>query len=67
VTAGSPKLSRAEFDVLVRRAGLSLSEAQKDELYGPYGTLELLIERLHAPLPFAAEPAVIFVLPKDGT
>ena len=55
-----PKISRAEFDALARSAGLTLSELQKAELYGAWGTLEQLIERLKAPLPLEAEPATIF-------
>ncbi|HXQ49477.1 MAG TPA: hypothetical protein VN802_00155 [Stellaceae bacterium] len=63
---GTPKISRAEFDFLIRRAGLTLSEAQKAELYSPYASLEMLIERLHAKLPLSAEPAVIYAFPKDA-
>jgi hypothetical protein len=62
--AGTPKISRAAFDLLLARADLGLSEAQKAELYGAYASLEMLCERLHAPLPLSAEPATIFTL--DG-
>ena len=55
-----PKLPRAAFDLLLARAGLTLDEAHKAELYTAYASLELLCERLHAPLPLDAEPAVIF-------
>ena len=58
--AGTPKLPRAAFDLLLARAGLTLTEAQKAELYGAYASLEPLCERLHAPLPLDVEPAVIF-------
>lgn len=61
---GAPKMSRAAFDALLARAGLDLSEAQQAELYGAYASLEMLCERLHAPLPLEAEPATIFTL--DG-
>jgi hypothetical protein len=57
-----PKLSRAAFDALVRRAGLVLSEEKAAELYAAYGTLEMLCERVHAPLPVEAEPAMTFTL-----
>ena len=58
----TPKISRAAFDALLARAGLVLSEAQKAELYGAHASLEMLCERLHAPLPLEAEPATIFTL-----
>ena len=57
-----PKLPRAAFDAMIARAGLSLSTAQADEIYAAYGTLEMLCERLHAPLPPEAEPAIIYDL-----
>ena len=60
--AVAPKLARAAFDLLLARAGLTLSEAQKAEIYGAYATLEQLCDRLHAPLPVEAEPATIFTL-----
>jgi hypothetical protein len=58
--AATPKLPRAGFDLLLARAGLTLSEAQKAELYIAYASLEMLCERLHEPLPLDAEPAVMF-------
>lgn len=62
----APKISRAEFEALARSAGLALSEQQKAELYGAWGTLEQLIERLKTPpLPLAAEPATIFAVDKS--
>ena len=64
---GTPKISRAEFDFLLARAGLAMSEAQKAELYGAYASLEMLCERLHAPLPLATEPATIFTLDRAGS
>ena len=53
-------ISRAEFEALVARAGLTLAEAQKDELHRAYRSLELLLERVRRPLPPEAEPATIF-------
>jgi hypothetical protein len=61
---GTTKISRVAFDLLLARAGLDLGEAQKAEIYAAYASLEMLCERLHAPLPLAAEPATIFTL--DG-
>jgi hypothetical protein len=60
----APKLARAGFDLLLARAGLTLSEAQKAELYVAYASLEMLCERLHAPLPLDAEPAITFACDK---
>jgi hypothetical protein len=57
---GKPKITRAEFDFLMRRAGVTLSEQQTDKLYGAYASLEMLCERLHAPLTLDAEPATSF-------
>jgi hypothetical protein len=60
------KLTRAEFDILADHAGLALSERQKAELYGAWGTLEALIERLRTPsLAIEAEPATIFAVDKS--
>jgi len=59
----APRESRAAFDALVRRAGLTLSEAQAAELHIAWGTLEALIERLRVPAPSDLEPATIFVVP----
>jgi hypothetical protein len=62
----APRISRAEFDLLAHRAGLALSEEQKAELYGAWGTLEQLIERLRSPpLPLAGEPATIFAVDRS--
>jgi len=58
--------TRAEFDALLRQAGLAFSEPQRQELYGAWGTLEQLIARLRTPpLPPAAEPATIVVMDKS--
>ena len=62
----APKISRAEFEFLARRAGLSLSEAQKVELYGAYAHLEALIEALKEPLDPAVEPATIFAIDRSA-
>jgi hypothetical protein len=59
----APKLTRAEFDALLRHAGLAFAEPQKQELYGAWGTLEALIARLKTPeLPPEVEPATIIVM-----
>jgi hypothetical protein len=62
-----PRITQPEFEFLARRAGLTLSAQQKTELYGAWGTLEALIERLRSPaLPDAAEPATILVVERSG-
>jgi hypothetical protein len=59
----SQRLTRPEFDALLRYAGLTFSDPQKQELYGAWGTLEALIGRLKTPmLPPEAEPATIVTL-----
>ncbi len=60
------RITRAEFDTLVARAGLELSEDRKAELHRAYASLEMLIERLRAPLPPEAEPATIYAIPRDA-
>ena len=60
--APHPKISRDDFEALVRRSGLPLSESQKSELYGAYGYVEAIAERVRAGgmRPREVEPAVIF-------
>jgi hypothetical protein len=59
-------LTRAEFDGLVARAGLTLTEAQKAEIYRAWGSLEQLIERVRGHVPPEAEPATIYTIPDDA-
>ena len=44
-----PKTSLADFTVLVRRSGLSLTEAQIAEIYNGWGYIERLLERIRVP------------------
>jgi hypothetical protein len=44
-----PKTSLADFTALVRRSGLTLTEAQINELYKGWGYTERLLERLRVP------------------
>jgi len=62
--ADPQRLARADFDALLRRAGLTLDRAKADELFGAYASLEMLLARINQPMPLEAEPAVIFTL--DG-
>ena len=56
----SAGVSEADFDVLVARSGLPLSDAQKATLRAVYPTFKALVDRVTAPLPREAEPALIF-------
>ena len=62
-----PKISEAEFDALVRRAGMTLSPQQRSEIYRAYGVIEMLTERLRQPRRFDVEPATIYTLGGDHT
>ena len=58
------KTTPAEFDVLIRRAGLTLDEAQTADLYAGWPYIEQMLERLRGPTPprgREAEPGHIFV------
>ena len=44
-----PKTSMADFIVLVRRSGLSLTDAQIAEIYNGWGYTERLLERIRVP------------------
>jgi hypothetical protein len=55
-----PSVSEAEFDVMLKQTGLSLSAEQKAVLYDAYWMLEAMIARVNAPLPVEMEPAHIF-------
>lgn len=59
----TPKITEAEFAVLVKRAGLTLTDAQRAELYKGYGYVEEMIARVRTPRGREAEPAHIFVFP----
>ena len=56
-----PKISEADFDALVRRAGLVLTAAQKAVLYQGYAYVEVMTESVRTPRGREAEPATIFV------
>ena len=60
------EISRAEFEVIVRRAGLKLTEQQMTELLPAWRTLETLLERLRGPFPREAEPAFQFDVETGG-
>ena len=60
--APKPSITRSEFETLVKRSGLPLSDAQKDEFYGVYGFVEQIAARVRAGggRPREAEPALVF-------
>jgi len=57
-----PRITREDFDALVRASGLTLSEEQKRELHAAYGYVEVMSARVRAggERPRSAEPAIIF-------
>jgi hypothetical protein len=64
-----PSITEAEFAILVKRAGLSLTDAQRAALFEGYGYLEDMVKRVRTPRGREAEPAHIFVFdttPKPG-
>lgn len=57
----SAKLPQADFEVLIRRAGLRLTPAQTAELYATWAYVEPMLERVRAGgHGREAEPALIF-------
>ncbi len=44
-----PKTSMADFVALIRRAGLSLTDAQIADLYNGWGYTERMLERIRMP------------------
>lgn len=57
-----PKLSREDFDVLVKLSGLPLDESTMEELYVAYGYVEQMKARVRAGVasPRELEPAHLF-------
>ena len=60
-----PPIDPAAFAALVAATGLTLDPAQITSLREGYALVEPLLERLHAPLPREAEPALTFI-PEQG-
>jgi hypothetical protein len=57
-----PKISEADFDALIQRAGLDLTAAQKAVLHQGYAYVEVMTENVRTPRGREAEPATIFVM-----
>lgn len=64
-----PKTTEAEFDVLVKQAGLTLTPQQRSAIYGVWGAVESWQAMVRSPAPgtaplsaaaASAEPAVTF-------
>ena len=55
-----PRINEADFAVLVAQTGLTLTPTQRQDIYDAYGLVEAMRDRVHAPLPRAAEPALTF-------
>jgi hypothetical protein len=56
----TPPIDDAAFAALVAASGLPLDPTQVASLREGYALLAPLLERLHAPLPREAEPALTF-------
>jgi hypothetical protein len=56
-----PKTTIEDFTALIRRAGLTLTTAQINEIYGAWGYVEDMLARIRTPaLERDDEPATIF-------
>ena len=53
-------MGREEVEARLKRAGLTLSKAQIDELHSVSGYIRRISEVVSAPRPREAEPAVIY-------
>jgi hypothetical protein len=60
----SRHITRAEFDALLARAGIALSEAKADEIFRAYASLERLLALVRGHAPPEAEPATIYEIPR---
>lgn len=55
-----PSIDEAELDVLLKRAGLSLTANQVKAILPGAAIVQGMIARINAPLPREAEPALTF-------
>jgi hypothetical protein len=56
----TPPIDEAELDAMLARAGLTLTPAQVKEILPGAEIFRRMIERVNAPLPREAEPALTF-------
>lgn len=61
-----PDLTEASFDVMIAQTGLPLDKTQIATLREVYPMLAAMIERVTAPMPREAEPALIFQAESSG-
>ena len=62
----NPSISEAEFDVLCKRLPVTLTPAQKTELYQAYAHVEDIRARIRKPRSYTAEPAHMFAVIDKG-
>lgn len=55
-----PPIDEAELDAMLKRAGLSLTASQVKAILPGAEIFQRMIERINAPLPREAEPALTF-------
>lgn len=55
-----PRISETDFAALVARTGIALSPAERQDIFDVFGLIEAMQDRIHAPLPREAEPALTF-------
>lgn len=58
-------ISKDDFAVLLARAGLTLPEAEMEDLRNAYGHVRAMAARVRTPRGREAEPAHIFVFPNE--
>lgn len=58
-------ISKDDFAVLLARAGLTLPEAQAEDLRAAYRHVKAMADRVRTPRGREAEPAHIFVFPPE--
>ncbi len=55
-----PPISEPAFEALLAQTGIPFDDAQKEMLHSVYPMLTAMIDRVTAPMPREAEPALIF-------
>ncbi len=60
-----PSIDEAELDVLLKRAGLTLTANQVKAILPGADIVQGMIARINAPLPREAEPALTFDVEQD--
>lgn len=55
-----PRISETDFAALVAQTGITLTPAERQDIYDVFGLVEAMRDRVHAPLPREAEPSLTF-------